>query len=123
MDSTHNEMHVTGSVVGPVIMARTVGNVKSTVNNTAPVDLAARIDEVVRLVTAHADRVPRPAVTKACLEQIAEGVRHPKPDTPSVVGSLWRDLAPELDRLADTIGEFSALKQHLPVITRGVEAL
>ncbi|MFC7616120.1 hypothetical protein ACFQV2_24270 [Actinokineospora soli] len=96
MDSTHNEMHVTGSVVGPVIMARTVGKVNSKITHTAtaPVDLADRIDEVTRLVTVHANRVPRQAMTKACLEQIAEGVRHPTPETPSLVGSLWRDLAP-----------------------------
>ncbi|MGW5051827.1 hypothetical protein [Actinokineospora sp. NPDC004072] len=125
--SVHNQMTVGGSMTGPVIQSGGSVNVTGGIRVRAAADplatLADRVDQVRDVLRAHADQVPRRAMTDLGLSQIATQARNPSPDTPGIVGELWRDLLPGLTELSDTIGGLSALKPQLTAITKDIDAL
>ncbi|UVS80292.1 hypothetical protein [Actinokineospora sp. UTMC 2448] len=123
----HNELTVDGQVVGAVIQSGGPTTITGNITAHAAADpmtrLADHVDRVREVLRAHAEKVPRRAMTDLGLSQIATQARSKKGDSAGVVAELWRDLQPELSALATSVGELAALKPHLKAITDSVDAL
>lgn len=125
--SVKNSVTIGGSSTGPIIQSggsvRITGGIGVNGQPDTRAELAAAIDEVRRMFAEYSGQVPRRAMTDLSLGQIAAEVREPGPDSASVVGALWGDLAPELAGLAESMTGLAGLKPRLAAITEGLKRL